>query len=61
MRLSDLAPRELGADEVISGGGKVDDRNLFKKLKNVKSGIQMRIKATEEPIFLNSGTKEAFI
>ena len=38
---SDLAPRELRANEVVEGSGKADDRNLLKskKLKNAKSGI----------------------
>ena len=34
-----LAPRELGANEVVEGGGKADNRNLSKKSKNVKSRI----------------------
>ena len=63
-RLSDLAPKELGANdnEVVGGGGKVDGRNLSKskKLKNAKSIIQTRVRAIREPIFLTSGTKKAF-
>ena len=37
----DLALKELGADEIVGGGGKADDRNLSKskKSKNAKSGI----------------------
>ena len=56
--LSDLAPKD-DDKEVVRGDG---DRNLFKfkKLKNTKSGIQMRIKATGKLIFLNSNAKEAF-
>ena len=60
--LSELAPRELRADdnEAIGGDGKTDDRNLSKKLKNAKSGCQMWIEAIEKPIFLTSGTKKIF-
>ena len=36
IRSSDLALRELGANEVIEDGDKVDDKNLSKKLKNAK-------------------------
>ena len=45
-------------DEVVGDG----DRNLSKsiKSKNIKSGIQMRIEATEEPTFLTSDAREAF-
>ena len=59
---SDLAPRELGADEVVGGGGKADDRNLpkSKKLKNAKSGIQTRVGATEEPTSLTPSIRKAF-
>ena len=59
---SDLATRELGADEVVGGGGKANDRNLskFKKSKNAKSRIQTHIGATGEPIFLTSSAREAF-
>ena len=57
---SDLALRKLKADEVVGGDGKADDRNLSKKLKNVKSGIQKRIEATKKPTFLNPVAKEAF-
>ena len=32
----------------------------FKKLKKAKSGIQMRIEAMEELIFLTSDTKKTF-
>ena len=47
-------------DNEIVGGG--EDRNLSKSksLKNAKSGIQMRIRATGEPTFLTFGAKEAF-
>ena len=58
--LSDLAPGGLRTDEVVGGGGKADDRNLIKKSKNAKSGIQTRIKVTEEPVFLTPGAKKAF-
>ena len=59
---SDLAPRELGADEVVGGGGKADDRNLSKskKSKNAKSRIQTRVGATGEPTFLTPSAREAF-
>ena len=61
-RLSNLAPKELGADEVVEGGGKNDDRNLSKskKSKNVKSEIQTCVGAAGEPIFLTPGAREAF-
>ena len=57
-RLSDL-PQRNDDDEIVGGGG---GRNLskFKKSKNAKSGIQIRIRAMEEPIFLTPGAKEAF-
>ena len=62
-RSSDLVSR-LGTDvdEVVGGGGKADGKNLSqsKKSKNVKSGIQTRLGAIEEPIFLTSDTREAF-
>ena len=60
--LSDLAPKELRANEVIGSDGKADDKNLSKskKLKNAKCGIQTRIGATKEPTFLTPGAKEAF-
>ena len=59
---SNLALRELGADEVIGGNGKADDRNLSKskKSKNAKFEKQTRIRATEKPIFLTPGAREAF-
>ena len=59
---SNLALRKLGADEVIGGGGKADDRNLSKskKSKNAKSGIQTHIGTTGEPTFLTPGAREAF-
>ena len=59
-RLSNLAIRKLGANEIIGRDGKVDDRNSSKKLKNTKSGIQTRIRITKEPTFLTPSTKEAF-
>ena len=60
-RSSNSTPR-LGVndDEVLRGGGKADDRNLSKKPKNAKSGIQTRIRATEKPTFLIPSVKEAF-
>ena len=60
--LSDLAPRELAANEVVGGGDKADNKNLSKskKLKNVKSEIQIYIRTTEKPTFLTSGTKKSF-
>ena len=57
---SDLAPGELGTDEVVGGGSKADDRNPIKKSKNTKSRIQMHIGVTREPTFLTPGTKNAF-
>ena len=61
-RSSDLALRQLGANNVIEGGGKADNRNLSKskKSKNVKSGIQTHIRATGKPTFLTPGAKKAF-
>ena len=58
-RSSNLAPKKLGADEVV-GNGEADDKNLSKKSKNIKSGIQTGIRATGEPTFLTPGIKEAF-
>ena len=51
--------RKNDDNEVIGGDG--NDKNLSKskKSKNAKSGIQTHIKATEEPIFLTSGAREA--
>ena len=62
IRFSDLAPTELETnnDKVVRGGGKTDNKNLFKKLKNTKFGIQTSIGAMGEPIFLTTNTKEAF-
>ena len=56
---SDLPLRKLGANKVVGGGGKANDRNLFKfkKSKNAKSGIQTCIEATREPIFLTPSAK----
>ena len=61
-RLSDLALREPGANEVVEGGGKADDRNLSKskKSKNANSEMQTHIGAMGEPIFLTLGAKEVF-
>ena len=55
--LLDLAQKD-NDNEFVKGGS---DRNLSKskKLKNDKSGIQTRIKATEEPTFLTCSAKEA--
>ena len=55
IRSSDSAQRD-DDDKVIEGG-----KNLLKskKLKNVKSGIQMRIGAMGEPTFLIPGAKKA--
>ena len=55
-----FTPRQLQANdnEVVGGGG--NDKNLSKKSKNAKSGIQTYIKAMEKPTFLKPGTKEAF-
>ena len=57
---SDLAPKELKADEVIRDCGKADDRNLSKskKLKNAKFGIQTQIGAMEELTFRTFGNKK---
>ena len=61
---SDSARRELGVNdnEVVGGGGKVDDRNLSKskKSKNAKSGIQTCVGATGESTFLTFGAKKVF-
>ena len=59
---SDLAPKELQANENEVVGGSGNDRNLFKfkKSKNTKSWIQTYNKAMGEPIFLNPGAQEAF-
>ena len=59
---SNLASRELRADEVVGGDGKADDRNLSKskKSKNVKSGIQTRIGATGKLTFLTPDAREVF-
>ena len=61
-RSLNLALKVLGADEVVGGGGKANDRNLSKSKKsnNAKSGIQTRIETTEEFIFLTPDTREAF-
>ena len=56
---SDLAPGGLRTNEVVEGGGKADDRNLIKKSKNAKSGIQTYIGVTGEPTFLIPSAKEA--
>ena len=56
----DLAPRKLGAYEVVESIGKADDRNLSKKSKNVKFEIQTRIGAMEKPTFLILDAKKAF-
>ena len=57
-----MAPRGLQANdnEVVEGGR--DDKNLskFKKSKNAKSEIQIRIGATRKSMFLASGTREIF-
>ena len=37
--LLNLALRELGANEVVGGGDKADDKNPSKKLKNTKFRI----------------------
>ena len=58
-RSSDLA-QEDNDNEVVEGGGKDKNLSKFKKSKNAKSGIQTRIRATGEPIFLTFGAKEAF-
>ena len=54
--------RELGADKVIGGDSKANDRNLrkSKKLKYAKSRIQTHIRAMREPIFLSSSAREVF-
>ena len=60
-KLSNSAPKP-GAhnNEVVKGGGKVDDRNLSKKPKNIKSGIRTCIGVIEESTFLTFDAKEAF-
>ena len=47
-------------NEVVGGGGSDKNLSISKKLKNAKSGIQTRIRVTEEPTFLTPGTKKAF-
>ena len=61
-RSSDLALKELGANNIVRGGGKADDRNLSKskKFKNAKSGIQTYIGAMGEPTSLTPSNKESF-
>ena len=61
-RSSNLAPRELGANGVVGGDGKADDRNISKskKSKNAKSGIHTRVGAAGQPTFLTPGAREAF-
>ena len=57
-RSSDLTQRD---DDNQVDRGSSNDRSLSKSmLKNAKSRIQTHIRATREPIFLNSGTREAF-
>ena len=61
-----LTPKLLRADdnEVVEVGSKADEigRNLskFKKLKNEKSEVQIRIRALGETTFLISSTRKAF-
>ena len=57
-RLSDLSQRD-NDDEVVESGG---NNNLFKskKSKNAKSGIQTRLGAMGEPIFLTLDTRDTF-
>ena len=59
---SNLALKELGADKVVRGGRKANDKNLSKSKmsKNTKSRIQTRIGATGKPIFLTPSNKKAF-
>lgn len=38
-RLSDLAPKHLGTNEVVGDGGKTNDKNPSKKSKKAKSRI----------------------
>ena len=59
--LSDLAPR-LGVNnnKVVRNDSKADKKNLSKKSKNVKSGIQTYIETMEKPTFLTLGTRKAF-
>ena len=51
---------EIDDNKVVGGGN--GDRHLSKskKSKNAKFGIQIRIRAIEEPIFLTPSTKEVF-
>ena len=62
IRPSNLVPGELGADdnEVIRGSSKADNRNLSKKSKNTKFGIQTYVWAIREPTFLTLGIKKTF-
>ena len=57
---SNLVLRQLEINEIVGSSGKANDRNLSKKSKNAKSGIQTYIRATKEPIFLTPSAKEAF-
>ena len=61
-KVSNLAPRDLkvNGNEVIRAGDKANDKNLFKKLKNRNSEIQIYIEVMGEPIFLIHGIKETF-
>ena len=61
-KLSDLALKELRANEVVESGGKADDKNFLKskKSKNANSRIQTHIRAIGESTFLISDTREAF-
>ena len=60
-KLSDSALKKLRANNNKVVRSDDDDRNLSKKLKNAKSEIQTRIRATREPIFLPPNAKKAFI
>ena len=53
------SPQKDNDDEVIGSGG---DKNLSKskKSKNTKSGVQTRLGATGEPIFLTPNARKAF-
>ena len=60
--LWNLATGELEANnsKVVGGNCKADDRNLFKKSKNAKFRIQMKLKTMGEPTFLTFNTNNTF-
>lgn len=59
-----MALKELRANDnkFVGGGNKANDKNLSKKLKNVKSGIlmHMNIRTIGEPTFLTLSARKTF-